>query len=190
MNSNFRDLIWSIKWALIIFGAGTLIIFLGFCLPKLNEIKREMNSTSEGHEIKPAEAQKWLSSTLKHSFDYALPEGSALHGQVSGFIDPALLCLATLSEEKFDALKKAMLAKSSRDPQSDDDSLEGEPFTFAPKPWQPGQWKRPEWWNLRDGRELDIVRWSTDLNDSAEHYWIWLAYDRRATTLFVFQSSW
>jgi hypothetical protein len=190
MNSNVRLFLTCIKQALIIFAVLFLLVFLGFCLPAADKIRQSMNAEAEGHEFPAADGQKNLGAVLRHYFNWSeLPTDSVTHASVHGFLDPGYLYRANLPLPEFLALK-ASIASQTHNEFNDSDTLDREPFRDVPQPWKPGTWKKPAWWDVKEGKTLDVVEWIPPPREDGQGGGIWLAYDNASSTLFVYSFSW
>jgi hypothetical protein len=152
---HLHDLIWAIKWALVVFSAGAIVVFLGFCVPGMQKMQESLNKNAEGAEFPLADGQTDLAQELKHRFAWtALPNGSVKGYWTNGFIDRNKLYRIQMTEEVFERMKTAIRttpARGSRAGGWNDDDTTKHPLSDLPSPWKPGHPRIPKWWKKMPG---------------------------------------
>ena len=188
-----HDLIWAIKWALILFFAGAILVFLGFCVPGAQRMQDSMNQNQEGAEFPPADGQADLAQELEHRFAWTgLPNGSVQGYWANGFLDHNRLYRVQMNEEVFERMKTALRTTSAQDPNPmrwNDDDTTKHPFSDLPSPWKPGQPRIPKWWDVDHRTGLDVVEWHAPASANAKGFGLWLAYDPTEQLLFYCSST-
>ncbi len=190
---HLHDLIWAIKWALIVFSAGAIIVFLGFCVPGMQKMQESLNKNQEGAEFPLADGQTDLAQELKHRFAWtALPNGSVKGYWTNGFIDRNKLYRIQMTEEVFERMKTAIRTTPARGSKAggwNDDDTTKHPFSDLPSPWKPGQPRIPKWWDVDHRTGLDVVEWHAPASANANGFGLWLAYDPTEQLLFYCSST-
>lgn len=177
------DFMWALKWGVIVFFVGALVLVFGFCVPAARNMQESLNRNIEGREFSRAEGQAELMKELQHRFQWAGLSNDSVAGYwMNGFMDHSQLYRILVTRDVFARLKTAIKATPGK-AWSDDDANQ-HPFADLPTPWKPGQPRIPAWWDVENHKGLDVLEWYASDDPNSKGFGLWLGYDSSDQVLF------